>query len=129
MYAGNYGFPNAAAGSPYNTAPPPGSQNNHLQPGSGPNQMMYNPQQFPMGTQAGAGFPGNPNMMPVAGPAGMMQNTGMPHMAAANGQSKQLPFICPRASFCFLSRVLSLPDVVMPHVILPPAAFHIPSGC
>ncbi|CAJ2502145.1 Uu.00g049980.m01.CDS01 [Anthostomella pinea] len=90
MYAGNYGFPNnaaaAAAGSPYNGAPPPGSQNTPLQPGSAPNHMMYNSQQFPMGVPPGAGFPGNPNAMPGAGPAGMMQSTGMPHMAAANGQ-------------------------------------------
>ncbi|KAK9792561.1 putative Glutamine repeat protein-1 [Seiridium cardinale] len=87
MYAANYGFPNGA----------PPSQNPQM-PGQGPNpnqqpqqqQMMYNPQQFPMAAQGGA-FPGNPNvnMMPGAGPAGgMMQNAGMPHMAAANGQSK-----------------------------------------
>ncbi|KAI1852560.1 hypothetical protein JX265_013019 [Neoarthrinium moseri] len=105
MYAGNYGFPNGA----------PPSQNPHM-PGSGqgpnPNQppqqqqqhqqhqqhqqqqqqqqqqMMYNPQQFPMGPQ-GPGFPGGPNvnMMPGAGATGgMMQNSGMAHMAAANGQ-------------------------------------------
>lgn len=42
----------------------------------------------PQGAAASA-FPGAPNMMPGVGPAGaMMQNTGMPHMAAANGQSK-----------------------------------------
>ncbi|KAI8635211.1 hypothetical protein F5Y19DRAFT_4047 [Xylariaceae sp. FL1651] len=88
MYAGNYGYPNNAAGSPpYNGgAPPPGSQNSAMQPGAAPNQMMYNAQQFPMGAQSAAAFPGNPNMMPGVGPAGMMQNTGMPHMAAANGQ-------------------------------------------
>jgi hypothetical protein len=84
MYANNYGFPNGAQPS----------QNPHL-PAQGPNpnqppqqQMMYNPQQFPMGAQ-GPPFPGAPNMMPGAGPAGgMMQNPGMPHMTAANGQSK-----------------------------------------
>ncbi|KAI0843211.1 hypothetical protein F5Y06DRAFT_292194 [Hypoxylon sp. FL0890] len=90
MYAGNYGFPNAVppAGSQYNGgAPHSASQNPHLQPGQGPpNQAsMYNPQQFPMGAQPGVAFPGGPNMMPGPGPAGMMQNTGMPHMAAANG--------------------------------------------
>ncbi|KAI1409134.1 hypothetical protein F5Y13DRAFT_170871 [Hypoxylon sp. FL1857] len=90
MYAGNYGFPNAVppAGSQYNGgAPHSASQNPHLQPGQGPpNQpSMYNPQQFPMGAQPGVAFPGAPNMMPGPGPAGMMQNTGMPHMAAANG--------------------------------------------
>ncbi|KAI1462084.1 hypothetical protein F4805DRAFT_193423 [Annulohypoxylon moriforme] len=90
MYAGNYGFPNAVppAGSQYNGgAPHSASQNPHLQPGQGPpNQAsMYNPQQFPMGAQPGVGFPGAPNMMPGPNAAGMMQNTGMPHMAAANG--------------------------------------------
>ncbi|KAI1107435.1 hypothetical protein F4804DRAFT_160355 [Jackrogersella minutella] len=91
MYAGNYGFPNAVppAGSQYNGgAPHSASQNPHLQPGQGPpNQpSMYNhQQQFPMGAQPGPGFPGAPNMIPGPGPAGMMQNTGMPHMAAANG--------------------------------------------
>ncbi|KAI1074990.1 hypothetical protein F5B20DRAFT_421658 [Whalleya microplaca] len=82
MYAGNYAFPN-------NGAPPPAPQN-PMQPGHGqgpPNQNpMYNPQQYPMVSQPGAGFPGAaPGMMPGAGPAGMMHNTGMPHMAAANG--------------------------------------------
>ncbi|KAI6093519.1 hypothetical protein F4821DRAFT_252523 [Hypoxylon rubiginosum] len=90
MYAGNYGFPNAVppAGSQYNGgAPHSASQNPHLQPGQGPpNQAsMYNQQQFPMGAQPGVAFPGAPNMMAGPGPAGMMQNTGMPHMAAANG--------------------------------------------
>ncbi|KAI2780810.1 hypothetical protein F4815DRAFT_115280 [Daldinia loculata] len=89
MYASNYGLPNAIppAGSQYNGgAPHSASHNHHLQPGQGPpNQVsMYN-QQFPMGTQAGVAFPGAPNMMSGPGPAGMMQNTGMPHMAAASG--------------------------------------------
>ncbi|KAI1465886.1 uncharacterized protein F4812DRAFT_461573 [Daldinia caldariorum] len=89
MYAGNYGLPNAIppAGSQYNGgAPHPASHNHHLQPGQGhPNQAsMYN-QQFPMGAQAAVGFPGVPNMMSGPGPAGMMQNTGMPHMAAVSG--------------------------------------------
>lgn len=116
MYSAPYGggFPNAvaggAAGSTFNGGAPP-SQNPHLQqqqqPGQSPSQpqMMYNPQQFPMaaGTQAGSFPGGGPNptaaaaaaMMAGAGPAGMMQNTAMPHMAA-NGQSKSLP------SFSFL---------------------------
>ncbi|KAI1341572.1 hypothetical protein F5Y15DRAFT_360889 [Xylariaceae sp. FL0016] len=92
MYAGNYGFPNNAAASQYNGAPPSAPQNSSMQqPG---NPIMYNNQPFPMAAQGptgagpgpGAAFPGNPNMMPGAGPAAMMQNTGMPHMAAANGQ-------------------------------------------
>lgn len=74
MYAGNYGFPNAV--------PPAGSQPGQVPPNQA---SMYNPQQFPMGAQPGVAFPGAPNMMPGPGPAGMMQNTGMPHMAAANG--------------------------------------------
>ena len=89
MYAGNYGYPNNPAGSPqYHGAPPPGSQNSAMQPGTSSNQMMYNAQQFPMGAQSGTAFPGNPNMMAGVAPPGMMQNTGMPHMANANGQSK-----------------------------------------
>ncbi|KAI2635448.1 hypothetical protein GGS21DRAFT_515901 [Xylaria nigripes] len=91
MYAGNYGYPNTPAGSsPYNGgAPPPGSQGAVMHPGAAPNQMMYNAQQFPMGAQSAAGFPGNPNMMAGVGPSGMMQSTGMPQMAAVNGQSKR----------------------------------------
>jgi hypothetical protein len=86
-----YGYANAAAGPIFNGAPPQGA---HLQPGPSPNQqqqMMYNTQQFPMAGQPGA-FPAGPNpaMMGGAGPAGMMQSAGMPHMAA-NGQSKQPP--------------------------------------
>ncbi|KAI0482861.1 hypothetical protein GGR56DRAFT_211160 [Xylariaceae sp. FL0804] len=80
MYAGNYGFPNNAAASPYSGAPPPAHQQN-----TPPTQIMYNSHQFPLGPQPGAGFPGNPNMMPGAGPAGMMPNPAMPHMAS-NGQ-------------------------------------------
>ena len=83
----------APYGGHFNGATPP---NPHLQPAPGPNQpqqMMYNPQQFPMGAQGP--FPGGPNVMPAAGPAGMMQNTAMPHMAA-NGQSKlSLPPLLP----------------------------------
>lgn len=89
MYSAPYGYGNPA-GQPFNGAPP--GQNPQMQPGPGPNQqqMMYS-QQFPMG--AGSTFPGASNhsaMMPggaAAGPAGMMQNTAIPQMAA-NGQSK-----------------------------------------
>lgn len=94
MYSAPYGYPNAAAGPIFNGAPPP--QGAHLQPVPSPNQqpqqMMYNPQQFPMPGQPGA-FPAGPNpalMAGGAGPAGMMQNAAMPHMAA-NGQSKRSP--------------------------------------
>ncbi len=105
MYAGNYGYPNNPAGSPqYNGgAPHPGSQNSAMQPGTSSNQMMYNAQQFPMGAQSGTAFPGNPSMMAGVAPPGMMQNTGMPHMANANGQSK-LAFLpsqlCSITAFC-----------------------------
>ncbi|KAK1752122.1 hypothetical protein QBC47DRAFT_66445 [Echria macrotheca] len=94
MYSTPYGYPNPAGGPPFNGAPP--QQNPHLQPGPAPGQpqqMMYNPQQFPMGTQAGH-FPGGPNpaMMGAPGPAGMMQNAGMPHMAANGQMAFQAPF-------------------------------------
>ena len=89
MYSAPYGYPNPAGGPVFNGAPP--QQNHHMQPGPSPNQpqqMMFNPQQFPIGAQ-GAHFPTGPNpaMMGGVGPAGMMQNAAMPHMAA-NGQSK-----------------------------------------
>lgn len=95
MYSAPYGYPNAAGGPMFNGAPPQGVP---LQPGPSPNQqqqMMYNTQQFPMASQAGP-FSGGPNpaMMGGVGPAGMMQNAGMPHMAA-NGQSKPtLRLVC-----------------------------------
>ncbi|RYP90587.1 hypothetical protein DL770_003254 [Monosporascus sp. CRB-9-2] len=114
MYSTNFGFPNAAAVATGPYGAPPGSQNHQQQPGQAhlnqpqqqhqhqhPHQqqqqhMMYNPQQFSMGAQPSAGaFPGAPNMMPGAGPAGMMQNTGMQHMAAANGQSTRFEFRLP----------------------------------
>jgi len=81
MYSAPYGYPNAPA-PVFNGAP---QQNPHMQPG--PNQqqqMMYNPQQLPMGAQGM--MPGGPNMMPGAAPGNMMPNPGMPHMAP-NGQS------------------------------------------
>ncbi|KAK3319308.1 hypothetical protein B0H66DRAFT_533811 [Apodospora peruviana] len=97
MYSTPYGYPNPAGGPAFNGAPPP--QNPHLQPGPSqgqPQQMMYNTQQFPMGAQGGGHFPGGPNpaMMGGAGPAGMMQNAALPHMAA-NGQ---MPFQTPYTS-------------------------------
>ncbi|GAB1316660.1 CYC8-general repressor of transcription [Madurella fahalii] len=93
MYSAPYGYPNAAGGPVFNGAPPQGV---HLQPGPSPNQpqqMMYNTQQFPMATQAGP-FPGGPNpaMMGGVGPAGMMQNAAMPHMAANGQMAFQAPF-------------------------------------
>ncbi|KAF7558387.1 hypothetical protein G7046_g5776 [Stylonectria norvegica] len=90
MYSAGYGFGNNAAPS-YNNAHQPG-----VQPGIQPTsqQVMYNQQQQQQHQQqqqfpgmAPAFVPGaNPQMMP-GGPAGMMQNTAMPHMAA-NGQSE-----------------------------------------
>ncbi|RTE82843.1 hypothetical protein BHE90_002620 [Fusarium euwallaceae] len=85
MYSAGYGFANNAAPSFNNPAP--------QQPGAQPagQQIMYNQQQqqqqqqFAGMTPQGAFAPGaNPQMMP-GGPAGMMPNAGMPHMAA-NGQ-------------------------------------------
>ncbi|KAF4467885.1 CYC8-general repressor of transcription [Fusarium albosuccineum] len=79
MYSAGYGFGNNAP-SFNNPAP--------QQPGAQPaaQQMMYNQQQqFAGMTPQGAFGPGaNPQMMP-GGPAGMMPNAGMQHMAA-NGQ-------------------------------------------
>ncbi|KAK4100275.1 hypothetical protein N658DRAFT_487004 [Parathielavia hyrcaniae] len=89
MYSAPYGYPNTAAGPIFNGAAPP-PQGPHLQPGPAPNQpqqIMFNSQQFPMPGQPGA-FSAGPNsalMAGAAGPAGMMQNAGMPHMTS-NGQ-------------------------------------------
>ncbi|KAK3353599.1 hypothetical protein B0T25DRAFT_217468 [Lasiosphaeria hispida] len=112
MYSTPYGYNQNPAGGPaFNGAPPQQNQNPHLQPGPPPNQpqqqqMMYNAQQqYSMAAQGGH-FPGGPNpaMMGGAGPAGMMQNTAMPHMAA-NGQSK-----FPRLSApCLSSQSPSIP--------------------
>ncbi|KAL1837105.1 hypothetical protein VTJ49DRAFT_4285 [Mycothermus thermophilus] len=94
MYSAPYGYPNAAAGPIFNGAPPQGA---HLQPGQPqgqPQQMMFNGQQFSMPGQPGA-FPAGPNpamMAGTAGPAGMMQNPGMPHMAANGQMAFQAPF-------------------------------------
>jgi hypothetical protein len=94
MYSAPYGYPNPAGGPAFNGAPP--QQNPHLQPGpsqSQPQQMMFNPQQFPMGAQGGHFQAGpNPAMMGGAGPAGMMQNTAMPHMAANGQMAYQTPY-------------------------------------
>ncbi|KAJ2970315.1 hypothetical protein NUW58_g9732 [Xylaria curta] len=116
MYAG-YGYPNNPAGSPqYNgSAPPPGSQNSAMQPGASSNQMMYNTQQFPMGAQSAAAFPGNPNMMAGVGPSGMMQNTGMPHMAGANGQMSN--FQPPYSNSAYGA---GIPSSVPPQMNIPP---------
>lgn len=82
MYSAGYGFANNGAPSFNNAAP--------QQPGAQPTgqQVMYNQQQqFAGMAPQGAFAPGaNPQMMP-GGPAGMMPNAAMPHMAA-NGQSE-----------------------------------------
>ncbi|UQC76000.1 uncharacterized protein CLUP02_17510 [Colletotrichum lupini] len=93
MYAPGYGFSNVPPN--FNTSAPPPNQNPHMQPGSVPTQpgqqMMYNPNQFAGMPGGQPGFVGGPNpaMMSGAGPAGMMQNAGMPHMAA-NGQKSRI---------------------------------------
>ncbi|KAK7403665.1 hypothetical protein QQX98_010547 [Neonectria punicea] len=74
MYSAGYGFANNAAPSFNNAAP--------QQPGNQPTgqQVMYNQQQQFAGMAPFA--PGaNPQMMP-GGPAGIMPNAAMPHMAA-----------------------------------------------
>lgn len=71
-----------------------GPQFNNQQAGAQPNQqqqqqqqMMFNQQQFAgMAPQGGFNPAANPQMMAGASP-GMMQNPGMPNMAA-NGQSE-----------------------------------------
>ncbi|KAI1119443.1 hypothetical protein F5Y14DRAFT_3413 [Nemania sp. NC0429] len=117
MYAANYGYPNNPAGSPqYNGgAPPPGSQNSAMQPGTSSNQMMYNAQQFPMGAQSAAGFPGNPNMMASVGPPGMMQNTGMSHMGPANGQLSNF-----QPAYSNSAYGAGIPSSVPPQMNMPP---------
>ncbi|KAI1177481.1 hypothetical protein F4777DRAFT_577042 [Nemania sp. FL0916] len=117
MYAGNYGYPNNPAGSPqYNGgAPPPGSQNSAMQPGTSSNQMMYNPQQFPMGAQSAAPFPGNPNMMAGVGAPGMMQNPSMPHMGAANGQMSNF-----QPAYSNPTYGQGIPSSVPPQMNMPP---------
>lgn len=132
MYSAPYGYPNPAGGPTFNGAPP--QQNPHLQPGPSPGQpqqMMYNPQQFPMGAQGGH-FPAAPNpaMMGGAGPAGMMQNTGMPHMGA-NGQSKLPLFIClslPPPSHTHHPVSSALPSLllVLRTDLSPPPSSHLP---
>ncbi|EFX05634.1 hypothetical protein CMQ_3703 [Grosmannia clavigera kw1407] len=103
MYSTQYGFGNAA-GQAFNTPSPqqqmqqPPQQQplqqqqmqqpvSHMPPGSMPGQqIMYGP---PFSMAAGPGpygaVAGGPNMMANPGPAGIMQNPAMPHMAA-NGQ-------------------------------------------
>ncbi|KAJ8122961.1 hypothetical protein ONZ43_g978 [Nemania bipapillata] len=116
MYAGNYGYPNNPAGSQYNGgAPPPGSQNSAMQPGTSSNQIMYNAQQFPMGAQSTAPFPGNPSMMAGVGPSGMMQNTGMPHMGAANGQMSNF-----QPAYSNPAYGAGIPSSVPPQMNMPP---------
>lgn len=76
--------------------------------------MMYNAQQFPMGAQSAAGFPGNPNMMASVGPPGMMQNTSMSHMGPANGQRKlALPPLCVYSMIVFHLSLASVTACVM----------------
>ncbi|TGJ84915.1 hypothetical protein E0Z10_g3810, partial [Xylaria hypoxylon] len=117
MYAGNYGYPNNPAGSPqYNGgAPHPSSQNSAMQPGTSSNQMMYNAQQYPMGAQSAAAFPGNSNMMAGVAPPGMMQNTGMPHMATPNGQMSN--FQPPYSNSAYGA---GIPSSVPPQMNIPP---------
>ncbi|KAH8912174.1 hypothetical protein BR93DRAFT_63744 [Coniochaeta sp. PMI_546] len=125
MYSAPYGFPNAVPGSggPGPTfnggAPPP--QNPHMQPGPSPNQpqMMYSNQQFPMTAQGPFSGANNPAaMMAAAGPAAMMQNPGMPHMAP-NGQSKLL-LSCPSLLallLCSPPPPLACPSIICLHIL------------
>lgn len=86
MYAPNYSFGqgnNAQSFNP-NGGHPQAPQNVH-QPGQQqPQHMMYNTQQYGAGqspySTSGPGMAGN------AGGMGMMQNSGLAHMAGGNGK-------------------------------------------
>ncbi|KAK4157348.1 hypothetical protein C8A00DRAFT_40312 [Chaetomidium leptoderma] len=88
MYSAPYGYPNATTAGPiFNGAPPQGAPPNQ------PQHMMYNTQQFPMPGQGAFSAGPNPALMGGGvGPAGMMQNAGMPHMAANGQMAFQAPF-------------------------------------
>lgn len=128
MYAPGYGFQVPNVPPTFNNAAPPPNQNPHMQQGSVPTQpgqhMMYNPNQFAGMPGGQPGFVGGPNpaMMSGAapGPAGMMQNAGMPHMAA-NGQSELSPSLPPLVFLCAQSIQQSLVYVLRP-LTLPEAA-------
>lgn len=97
MYSGGYGFGNAAGAGPnFNNATPQHQQQQQQQHQQQQQQMMYNQQQQFAGMAPQGAFPpgANPQMMP-GGPAGMMQNTGMPQMGA-NGQSELARSLCLR---------------------------------
>jgi hypothetical protein len=92
MYAPSYGFGQGSNPQPFNpNGAPPQAHNPHQQqqqqPGQ-PQQMMYNPQQYaaPAGPHQSpyGGGPG-PGMGPNAGGMGMMQNSGLAHMAGGHG--------------------------------------------
>lgn len=87
MYSAGYGFGNAPPNF-NNAAPqPPGAQQQQQHQHQQQQQLMYNQQQQFAG-MAPQGFgPGATPQMMSGNPAGMMQNAGMPHMAA-NGQSE-----------------------------------------
>jgi hypothetical protein len=93
MYAPSYGFGPGSNSQPFNpNGAPPQAHNPHQQqqqqPGQQPQHMMYNPQQYaaPAGPHPSpyGGGPG-PGMGPNAGGMGMMQNSGLAHMAGGNG--------------------------------------------
>ncbi|OLN97601.1 hypothetical protein CCHL11_01162 [Colletotrichum chlorophyti] len=96
MYApGYFQVPNVPPN--FNTGAPPPNQNPHMQQGSVPTQsgqqMMYNPNQFAGMPGGQPGFVGGPNAaMMAGGPAGMMQNAGMPHMGSNGQMAFQNPY-------------------------------------
>jgi hypothetical protein len=110
MYAPSYGFGQGSNPQPFNpNGAPPQAHNPHQQqqqqPGQ-PQQMMYNPQQYaaPAGPHQSpyGGGPG-PGMGPNAGGMGMMQNSGLAHMAGGHGM------FAPSAQILSPSRLASLP--------------------
>jgi hypothetical protein len=95
MYAPSYGFGPGTNSQPFNpNGTPHNPHQQQQQPGQQP-QMMYNPQQqyaaiaSPQQSPYG-GAPG-PGMGPNAGGMGMMQNSGLAHMAGGHGMFAPRP--------------------------------------
>jgi hypothetical protein len=92
MYAPSYGFGPGTNSQPFNpNGTPHNPHQQQPQPGQQP-QMMYNPQQYAAGPHQSpyGGGPG-PGMGPNAGGMGMVQNSGLSHMAGGQGMLAPRP--------------------------------------
>ncbi|TAQ90021.1 hypothetical protein B7494_g1657 [Chlorociboria aeruginascens] len=90
MYAPSYGYGAANTSSPFNGGALPPQQAPIPQPG--PQHMMYNPQQYgPAQHQSPYGAPG-PGMGGNAAGMGMMQNSGLAHLAGGHVPAYQTPY-------------------------------------